>query len=376
MPVLDFDLKSDPPYFTMPLADRNFEDEIIAQRILHKIPVQGLSDLLNALETLHSLGYTHRDVKPQNLLLHENVWKLADFGLVTPGADITAVTSANSGWGSARYQAPEQYSGFKAVTPQADIYSFGCLLHDVLGSGVRVPYERQTCNGPVGMIIEKCTEKDPRKRFKSVTALRGALMTILANPIQIQASPDAAEWVQKLPNVGEWTDDLVLDYVHFLNQASNDDVAAIFEKVDEEWLAKAHARDQDLWHNSVMKYTEWAKGTFPFDYCDVLVRRLEKIFELGTFDCAAAATIAAAELGCSHNRWFVMKRVKSLCSPTLNEKLAERIAIEIAAEEAERNFIGSVEGIGEQVEAYHPAIASVLQAYINKQPKISEVETF
>ena len=86
--------------------------------------------------------------------------------------------------------------------------------------------------------------------------------------------------------------------------------------------------------------------------------------------------LETAELGCSHNRWFVMKRVKSLCGSTLDEKLAERIAIEIAAEEAEHTFISCIETISEHVESYHPAIASVLQAYVKKQSEIPEAEKF
>ncbi|QSV74519.1 MAG: protein kinase family protein [Aphanizomenon flos-aquae KM1D3_PB] len=54
-------------------------------------PLEALSDILNALEELHFLGYVHRDLKPQNILFHQGRWKLSDFGLVlpvTPGSPI------------------------------------------------------------------------------------------------------------------------------------------------------------------------------------------------------------------------------------------------------------------------------------------------
>ena len=71
---------------------------------------------------------------------------------------------------------------FKRVTAAADIYSFGCILHDLFDGARRVPYQRQSCPGPVGAVIEKCTDPDPNKRFKSIDELRGALFWALSQP--------------------------------------------------------------------------------------------------------------------------------------------------------------------------------------------------
>ncbi len=131
VPVIAFDLDTDQPWFTMPLCERNYSVQIAEDKAKGIVSPQPLADILNALEALHLLGYTHRDLKPQNILLHEGRWKLSDFGLVLPSAsETTQLTSTDSAWGTQMYCAPEQAQDFRGVTLQADVYSFGCILHD------------------------------------------------------------------------------------------------------------------------------------------------------------------------------------------------------------------------------------------------------
>src|SRR5690554_1116648 len=91
IPILGSDLSGDNPWFLMPVADKVFVDEIADCKIAGTVP-EGLSDILNSLEYLHNVGLKHRDLKPHNVLLHDEKWKLADLGLISADKDFLSLT--------------------------------------------------------------------------------------------------------------------------------------------------------------------------------------------------------------------------------------------------------------------------------------------
>lgn len=88
--------------------------------------------MCSALEYTHSQGVIHRDIKPGNFLLTKNDQiKLGDFGLalLTVGQHLTADGKTV---GTLLYMAPEQISGSPPESPQTDLYSLGCVFHEML----------------------------------------------------------------------------------------------------------------------------------------------------------------------------------------------------------------------------------------------------
>ena len=81
----------------------------------------------------------HRDVKPGNLLLAEEMGttKLADFG-IAKAAEQTRITQVGSVLGTAAYLSPEQARGEEAG-PASDIYSLGVCAYQFLTG--RLPHE-------------------------------------------------------------------------------------------------------------------------------------------------------------------------------------------------------------------------------------------
>ncbi|MGC4746300.1 serine/threonine-protein kinase [Micromonospora sp. DT201] len=146
-----------------------------------------------ALNAAHRGGIVHRDVKPSNLLVHEDgTVVLVDFG-VARSTDITSITSTNAVPGTALYMAPEQAAG-RPVSGATDIYALGAVTYCCLtGSppftgdnplqvAVRhlddeppeLPHEIPEA---VRALVSRALAKDPLDRFTSGAAMAEAART-------------------------------------------------------------------------------------------------------------------------------------------------------------------------------------------------------
>jgi eukaryotic-like serine/threonine-protein kinase len=101
--------------------------------------VQIVRDACQGLAYAHRAGVIHRDVKPGNLLIAEEMrtTKLADFG-IAKAAEQTRITQVGSVLGTAAYLSPEQARGDEAG-PSSDTYSLGVCAYQFLTG--RLPHE-------------------------------------------------------------------------------------------------------------------------------------------------------------------------------------------------------------------------------------------
>lgn len=372
IPILSSDLNVNEMWYSMPLCARNFQTQIFEDRDNGNIPREALSDILSALEELHLLGLRHRDLNPRNILLHDGKWKLADFGLVSPLPDSASNVSSSLGaWGTFPYMAPEQSLDFKHVEITADIYAFGCILHDIFGDGQRIPLAKHTCEGPVGMVIERCTELDPARRFQNVTALRGALFTILAEPLSLKPSMESVEWAERLASSQGWDTALLREFARFVARMDDPtDLWRVYIVLDEDAIERFYELDTSFGEMVIISYCEWVEKTgFDYEMCDVIAQRLRRILKLGTIEVQAGAILAIAKLGKSHHRFYVMRVLAKVASPEMDENLARRVTFEIQVNDAYWNFIDSATGINNDITNFHPFITHVLEERINRYKK-------
>ena len=102
--------------------------------------VRIVSQILKSLAEAHSHGVVHRDVKPQNIMLIDQIGepdfvKVQDFGISKAVDPMRASTKGSIG--TPRYMAPEQWRA-ESVDGRADLYSVGCILYQLLAG--RTPF--------------------------------------------------------------------------------------------------------------------------------------------------------------------------------------------------------------------------------------------
>ena len=122
-----------------------------------------------ALWVLHSMAAVHRDIKPENVILRGAEAVLIDFDaarLHKPQAEADTQVLGTTG-----FAAPEQY-GLSQSDARTDIYSLGVLMNVML-TGEHP--SRKLAKGRMGRVIQRCTQVNPAKRYKTVLHLMEAL---------------------------------------------------------------------------------------------------------------------------------------------------------------------------------------------------------
>jgi serine/threonine-protein kinase len=186
-------------FYVMPYVEgESLRDRLERDR---QLPVEEAvriaSEVAEALEYAHEHGVIHRDVKPENILLHAGRPLVADFGIalaVNVGGG-HRMTETGLSLGTPHYMSPEQATGDAHVGPGTDVYALGCVLYEMLvgdppyiGSTPQMILGKIISGGPasatevrsavpanVDAVIRKALEKLPADRFGSAADFRAAL---------------------------------------------------------------------------------------------------------------------------------------------------------------------------------------------------------
>lgn len=167
--------------------------------------VKIIEQTLSALDFAHSLGFVHRDIKEQNILVdgafpNYNA-KLTDFGLAKSykQTGMSGVTMVGDVAGTIAYMPPEQVRDFKDVQPPSDIYAAGMTAYSLLTgahaldisprAGISetvkaifekpiIPIAQRNLDVPlrVASVIETAIAKQVELRWRSAGEMRDALL--------------------------------------------------------------------------------------------------------------------------------------------------------------------------------------------------------
>ena len=173
-----------------------------------------------ALDYAHRNQIVHRDVKPENIMMHEGQPMVMDFGigkaLTAAGAD--TLTQVGMVVGTPAYVSPEQAAGEIDIDGRSDQYSLGCVIYEML-SGER-PFTGPTAQAvlqrrftePVPVLskvirdlpqeidaaITRSLAKDPAGRFTTSNEFAKALVvTTITTPVTMTV-PEGVQAVKSI----------------------------------------------------------------------------------------------------------------------------------------------------------------------------------
>jgi serine/threonine-protein kinase len=194
------------PYYTMPFVEgQSLRARLARGELPIAEAVSVLRDVARALEYAHGKGVTHRDIKPDNVLLAGTSAVITDFGVAKaivaarggddrpegegPRGLQNPLTSLGIALGTPAYMAPEQAAGDPAIDHRADLYAFGVVAYELLaghapfaGRSAHAMLAAHAVEAPTPIatlrpatppalaeLVMRCLEKRPGDRPQSAT---------------------------------------------------------------------------------------------------------------------------------------------------------------------------------------------------------------
>lgn len=186
-------------FYVMPyITGESLRHKLTREKQLSVDEAVGITrQVASALGHAHAQHVIHRDVKPENILLHEGEAMVADFGiaLALSAAADERLTLTGLAVGTPAYMSPEQAAGERNLDARSDVYSLACVLYEMLAG--EPPYTGATAQAliakqmvdpvpgvrrvraavPVGVeqALTKALAKVPADRFASALTFAQAL---------------------------------------------------------------------------------------------------------------------------------------------------------------------------------------------------------
>lgn len=198
--LLDVGMDGDNRYLVMEYVQGKTLKELIKEkgRLSPQVAAQITIRILSALQHAHQNGIIHRDIKPQNILVHaDGHIKVSDFGIARM-ANSSTLTKGDSVMGSVHYFSPEQASG-QVAGVTSDLYSVGVVMYEMLTGHVPfdgdspvavamqhlharpAPIENFAPDSPpaINHVCMMAMEKNPKYRYQSAREMAAELRMAL-----------------------------------------------------------------------------------------------------------------------------------------------------------------------------------------------------
>jgi hypothetical protein len=159
------------------------------------------TQVANALDYAHRHGVIHRDIKPGNILLHDQQALVADFGIAIaasrPGTG-KRLTETGMSVGTPHYMSPEQAMGERTLDARTDIYALGCVLYEMLTG--EPPFSGPNSQAIIAKVMT--VEPEPVTTVRKTVPTNVAAATMMAiSKLPADRFPSAAALAAALENL-------------------------------------------------------------------------------------------------------------------------------------------------------------------------------
>ena len=161
VPLLSAGEHGDLLYYTMPFIEGQSLRSALRER--GRLPlrevVRMLHDVVDALAYAHARGIVHRDIKPDNILMHGAHALVTDFGVakaISAALPMAGHTTTGMAIGTPAYMAPEQLAADPSADHRMDLYAVGLVAYELLTGGS--PY---STTSPAELLAAQLTRTPP-----------------------------------------------------------------------------------------------------------------------------------------------------------------------------------------------------------------------
>ena len=176
------------------------------------------ASIADSLAFAHQHGIVHRDVKPANILFHQDGTPiLTDFGIASDSTVDEKLTAIDTALGTPCYVSPEQVQG-ESTDGRSDIYSLGVVLYEMLvghppfseASAIETMAAHVTLPAPqlpegldaVQALLDQMLAKNPDNRFRDAGEVADTVRSLQIGLVGVDSQQGSA--------LTRWLDDFLV----------------------------------------------------------------------------------------------------------------------------------------------------------------------
>lgn len=204
LPLFDSGQVNGTVFYVMPFVEgESLRDRLDREKQLSIADaVRITTEVASALDYAHRHGVIHRDIKPDNILLHDGRALVADFGIAlaaTRSEGGSRMTETGMSLGTPHYMSPEQAMGERDLDARTDVYALGCVCYEMLTG--ETPFTGPSAQSIIAKVMTERPTAPSATRDTVPAHVEDAVMQALAK-LPVDRFGTAAEFAQALANPG------------------------------------------------------------------------------------------------------------------------------------------------------------------------------